>query len=470
MLPVALVALVFYSIGYFAYAINIVIIAPRRFPASARFRTSHRGLWAKYNPSSWWFCLIVLVYGLALNVVTVVFMTGRLQILGCTLVAVSYIWFLSTLMPFKYILNHQADILCKFGYASFVLLNSVVIVDSPVPANHMTELLIIAGVLPVVLVFFLIGWFLWKRDIARQQSLEERTALAYRLMDSLKILGSIDRHKIRAFSFELLDNDAAIIDDALDVFSYTLFGLQPVKPWKQFCGTKPYEVTVPGRLEGELLSRGLTAPYRALFRDFKSALLQAHAGLMRTSSKMTVKTRELRGFSQKEDVHAIMNTMFSGCLSGQREFTLEQLNRRMSELFEECPFTESQMEQLFQGLDLADNGINAVNNGGAHTVDMHEFAVQMSYHCEPVYPKNYDATIPLKEAEVESEAPPQATKSPCKDASVQCRDSEGVANAWMDVVSAGKMVESTAEAGSDANVQTSGKQEDTCLPFSKCSL
>merc|ERR1711990_768306 len=98
---------------------------------------------------------------------------------------------------------------------------------------------------------------------------------AERLRDVVKIMGTKSTIDLRALAFKMLDNDVVAVDHALDVLLFTIMGLQPQDQSKWRCAPVPFEVAVPGRLEGEILALGVENPddHRGLTRRFCSELI-----------------------------------------------------------------------------------------------------------------------------------------------------------------------------------------------------
>lgn len=392
LLPSALVALLVYCLSVLAYVLYVVSIAPRRFPVDPRFRVRHRGLWAKYTPTTWWFCITSLAYALALNLSVVLFITGRGQLVSCIFSTILYIWFITHARPFKFTITYLADMFCKSGYLFFSVIAITTIEDPPFDMAKAQVFMLISGFLPIVVCIFLVARYFWYREIATRTALEKRVAFVYRLMDITSIMGSIDRFDIRAFGFQLLDTDVEIVDQALDVMSYTLVGLQPPKLWKRYCGTKPFEPTLPGRLEGEVLDREIEALHgedRLLFRRFRDSLLNVE----RHESMHSVKHHHIRGLSRVDHVEEISNKFFYGSLVEAKEFSLAEFKNRMAEIYTDgAPLSEAELEQLFAGLALEDRA----RSSSEPTVNRNELCVQLSYHTDPIFSqttknKSYDS-------------------------------------------------------------------------------
>ena len=160
--------------------------------------------------------------------------------------------------PWKFRLNHFADVLTKLGLGSFVVLSMVLDPGTDSINENLIGFFMIAFVLlPMTAVLVAIARHLYGIKVAKIKRLGQRERFAQRLHDVVKIASARSAPELRSCAFHILDNDYQSLNEALDVLQFTLLGLQPLKSRKWRCAPVPFELAVDGRLEGELKALGL---------------------------------------------------------------------------------------------------------------------------------------------------------------------------------------------------------------------
>lgn len=265
-LPLALVGILCYTVGFFAFVAYIVIVAPERFGASDNFRFMYGPLWKAYDADTWWFCLAQIVYGLVINFIPVVIDNGQWQLAICELLVIAYIKILSEERPWRSHLNHSCDLATKLGTCVFVILTLKG--DSP------GMLLLVVLILPLVYVAGKIVLYIWSHTAVVVKTTRERVEFAQRLDDITRIVGNMELMKLREYTLSLLDNDVFVLDQALNILQYTVLGLQHKSRWLWRCDNIPHQVAVDGRLEGEVEARDVRKPsdHRPLVRTLLAVL------------------------------------------------------------------------------------------------------------------------------------------------------------------------------------------------------
>jgi len=278
-LPLSIIEIAIVTVGFFSFVLYLVIVAPFRVSNDPKFRRKFRCLWAKFDPGAWWFCLVHLVYALSLNLVPVLSRSARLQILSIVFVIYFYILILCHIKPWKFALNHWADLATKLGYACFVGLAICFDVGVAEDPYVLGPVLLLPIIVPLLFVLGKMLWFVWYHRVAKVHELGARAEFAGRMNDVIKIVASRDMLELRAYAINLLDNDARCVDRALDALLFTLLGYQS-KHWQRWrVAPIPFKVASKVRLAAEMQARGLVdnTDVRIQMRQFRNALDTGHA-------------------------------------------------------------------------------------------------------------------------------------------------------------------------------------------------
>eukprot|EP00421_Protoceratium_reticulatum_P067142 CAMPEP_0168429174 /NCGR_PEP_ID=MMETSP0228-20121227/37237_1 /TAXON_ID=133427 /ORGANISM="Protoceratium reticulatum, Strain CCCM 535 (=CCMP 1889)" /LENGTH=748 /DNA_ID=CAMNT_0008443257 /DNA_START=175 /DNA_END=2419 /DNA_ORIENTATION=- len=283
-IPLSVLGIIVYTVGVLTLVIYIVIVAPRRVSSDYNFYRTFRCLWEKYDPNTWWFSVVQLIFGFGLNVVPILAEMSTHQITNVIGLCFLYVLIVSRIRPWKFRLNHITDIVTKMGLAFFVMF-SMNVSDLRADVARESEdvftvLMYLSIGLPVCFVLLEIVFFLWLHNVAKVHALKRRMHFSQRLHDIVKIVGARSSLELRAFAMSLLDNQVHHLNEALDVLQFTLLGLQPTNRLKRYCANVPFEVAVDGRLEGELRALGLESAgdARMLLRRLKRGLRQSNFG------------------------------------------------------------------------------------------------------------------------------------------------------------------------------------------------
>merc|ERR1711957_217077 len=60
--PISVSGVLVYCVCFASFVVYLVIVAPRRVSNDAMFRRRYRGVWGRYDPKSWWFCLVQMLF------------------------------------------------------------------------------------------------------------------------------------------------------------------------------------------------------------------------------------------------------------------------------------------------------------------------------------------------------------------------------------------------------------------------
>eukprot|EP00747_Dinoflagellata_sp_TGD_P014402 gnl/TRDRNA2_/TRDRNA2_123432_c3_seq1.p1 gnl/TRDRNA2_/TRDRNA2_123432_c3~~gnl/TRDRNA2_/TRDRNA2_123432_c3_seq1.p1 ORF type:complete len:605 (+),score=57.51 gnl/TRDRNA2_/TRDRNA2_123432_c3_seq1:2-1816(+) len=276
-IPVCILALLIYTLGFLVLVLWAAYVAPRRFAYDGEFRRGYRSLWAKFDPSAWWFCIPQLIYALMLNLVPVCTASGRLQFLNFVLTNAAYILLASQIRPWNYTLNNTIDLLSKCAVLVTAMLIAALANDPTPDEEVMTPLILFSLIVPLLAFVAVLGNFVHYHMVAvvLQSAKEER--FAQRLQDVLKIVSHEQTVELKRYvRRDLHENDVEKLTRALDVLEWTFLKLQPQSLFRRRCMPVPFQVAVSGRLEGELIARGIdqTKDHRRVLRELKTRLDQ----------------------------------------------------------------------------------------------------------------------------------------------------------------------------------------------------
>lgn len=305
----AIFAIIFYSLGFLAFAIYLVYVAPKRFCRDPHFRTRFRCLWAKYHPTRWWFCVASLTHGLVLNL-SALLDSARWQLLGAIFINTFYVLLSSHALPWKFLVNHVVDLITKVGLLClgiFMLSNNN---EAPLDGTLTTVLYMVSGCVPLCVVAYLMMKHIVKKEMNKVKSFEDRGEFAEKFMDTMVIVGNRGLFELRKYAFELLDTDMVHLDVALDILASTMLGVQSTNRFQWRCSPKAWEQQAPGTLEGRRIAAGHPASqdYRPLVREFKSWLLTNYKDF--SQEKVSEQTHRMRS-SQRlfNEASAVMRKM-----------------------------------------------------------------------------------------------------------------------------------------------------------------
>lgn len=273
----SVVGFLLFSLGFFSTVVFLVVVAPHRFPKQSRFRRRFRCLWSKFHPTSWWFCVVSLLYGLLLNLAAVIAMSGRSQLFSAITVHFVYLLVACHCVPWKFMVNHVLDLITKIGLLALAVEMVVNLHDvTPVDDRWLNIFLVITIVFPLVLVICIMMMFWFRRNVTKIQSFRARCHFADRFRNIIKIVGSMDFTELRQYAFRLLDRDVVHLNCALDILMATVLGIQSQSFWCWRCMDKPFVELSEGMLEGERIARGVWSSddYRVVARRFLEALAQ----------------------------------------------------------------------------------------------------------------------------------------------------------------------------------------------------
>jgi len=181
-----------------------------------------------------------------------------LQITVSVGIVIIYVFLVIRYSPWKFRLNHNADISFKLGFVYYVMFLQVN------EAGSVVDVFLIGSIVfPTFIVMCLAIRRIWYARVALVKASRIRADSAQRLADLIAIASTKNLLDLRQVSLGLSENDAERIEEALDSLQVVLTGLQPNSFWKYRCMPKPFEVIVPGRLEGEVVARGVQDPQDA---------------------------------------------------------------------------------------------------------------------------------------------------------------------------------------------------------------
>lgn len=257
---VSAMALTVYAIGYFSRVAYVVSVAPKKFHSDPGFRRRNRCIWSAFNPTLWWFSVVHLSYCLLLNCSVLLSQSSRIQLLSASIVHAAYILVACHFPPWKFAVNHICDLICKITLFVLVVVTSASIgveeAELLDKKSHSNLMLGTAG-LPCLLLFAITARYIFNSKVAQVKSLKIRCEFAERFYDIVTIVGRMPFLELRHFATELLDNDIAQLDTALEIMQETLLGLQSEKLWHWRCMATEFRRAVPGSLEGERIARGV---------------------------------------------------------------------------------------------------------------------------------------------------------------------------------------------------------------------
>lgn len=362
LLPLALASLAVYSVGFFAFVAYVVIVAPRHFGDSLHFRLSYKNLWDCFDADSWWFCLVLLLYGLVVNFIPIVTTNGGWQLIFCVVLITLYIVILTEHRPWKFHVNHSCDFWGRLGSLACVL---VLFFEEDSPSNLVKVIL----AMPIAFAVCRLVLYVWSRTAAAVKTVRQRVAFAQRLDDITRIVGNMEMLELRMYALQLLDNDMLAVDRALDVMQITLLGLQHKSRWQWRCQNIPFEVAVDGRLEGEVQARNARKDHdcRSLVRALLASLTQADPRRNNSTSSSNLRTsvvvRKIQGMMP--EVHHFIKWLDAQNDSGQNltkdtfvSSTLQYTSGHTGvSSFPVTPsLTEEELSMVFEYLDLDMSG------------------------------------------------------------------------------------------------------------------
>jgi len=108
-LPVGIMGILLFCVGFMCTFTYIVIVAPFCFNIEA-FRKRWRFLFLKFHPRVWWWTLIVLLKALLVNLATVFFSAGVLQVWWLALMCLIYGNACFTCLPWRFFSANIADL------------------------------------------------------------------------------------------------------------------------------------------------------------------------------------------------------------------------------------------------------------------------------------------------------------------------------------------------------------------------
>jgi len=108
-LPVGIMGILLFCVGFMCTFTYIVIVAPFCFNIEA-FRKRWRFLFLKFHPRVWWWTLIVLLKALLVNLATVFFSAGVLQVWWLALMCLIYGNACFTCLPWRFFSSNIADL------------------------------------------------------------------------------------------------------------------------------------------------------------------------------------------------------------------------------------------------------------------------------------------------------------------------------------------------------------------------
>eukprot|EP00930_Biecheleria_cincta_P025921 TRINITY_DN18371_c0_g3_i1.p1 TRINITY_DN18371_c0_g3~~TRINITY_DN18371_c0_g3_i1.p1 ORF type:complete len:1350 (+),score=150.42 TRINITY_DN18371_c0_g3_i1:569-4051(+) len=256
--PPAIVALLLLGVGFFVFYLYIVLMAPRQVSASPNFRRSYRGLWAKYDPQAYWFGIVAILYSLLLNMCPAVIRQSSWQAVLAVLINATYILACGYVRPWKFTLNNFSDLASKMGLTCIILiLNTSQTNAEPIDTDVASAWVIsISGVF-VLLIYAAVLRQIYFAELNKVAEFSRRIEFAQRLSDIALIAGSKGLKDTRDYALTLNDNDVRRIEAALDVLQFTIVGLQSPSRRLWRLSDVPFEVAVPGRIQGELMARNL---------------------------------------------------------------------------------------------------------------------------------------------------------------------------------------------------------------------
>jgi len=120
-MPQAVVGIVFYTVGVFCLFAYANYSAPMFFH-SETFRKRWLFLLTKFRPEFWWWDQLLLLKGLALNLTTMIFVSGTSQAYWVILVSITYVWALFFIRPWRHHAANLLDMTVSFSVSGVLCL------------------------------------------------------------------------------------------------------------------------------------------------------------------------------------------------------------------------------------------------------------------------------------------------------------------------------------------------------------
>eukprot|EP00746_Dinoflagellata_sp_MGD_P054326 gnl/MRDRNA2_/MRDRNA2_238196_c0_seq1.p1 gnl/MRDRNA2_/MRDRNA2_238196_c0~~gnl/MRDRNA2_/MRDRNA2_238196_c0_seq1.p1 ORF type:complete len:395 (+),score=79.49 gnl/MRDRNA2_/MRDRNA2_238196_c0_seq1:1-1185(+) len=274
--------------------------------------------------------------------------------------------------PWKFKLNHHADLVTKFCLVLFCMLTVNLVDDEPVGVTFLGILMIGTTYCLLLVVLVEIARHIWRQRIALVATLARRVSFAQKLHDVVKIVGAESSLKLRAYALGLNDNDEKRLDVALDVLTCTMLKLQPQSRFRWRCAPFPFEVAVDGRLEGEMIVRGVES------HDDDRCLARKMLSMLKEEQIRNSKPNEASLFDAASGVDSQTANLLSFLDSdGEGQVAEDEFITRMKHHFgDPGPFTDAELTDVFEYFDVDSSG----------TLTIVELAHALSGVPDPVHP------------------------------------------------------------------------------------
>merc|ERR1712107_49660 len=118
-----------------------------------------------------------------------------------------YILVLCHVRPWKFAMNHVADLLTKMGLTVIILLCAAGDIGDPGDVVQVGPFMWIAMISPIVVILLMILQRLYFLRFAQVKYFGKRAVFAERLHDIVKIVGAHSILELRSYAYSLDDND-----------------------------------------------------------------------------------------------------------------------------------------------------------------------------------------------------------------------------------------------------------------------
>lgn len=240
--------------------------------------------------------------------------------------------------------------------------------------------------MPVVYILAMVGLFLHRHRVAAVKAIHMRETFTDKFHDIVNIAGTMTSKELRKLAFELLDDDVSKMNRVLEILQKMMLGLQPPFFFRQRCMQKPFEVVRPGRIEGELLARGVRKPddhreeARQLCVEMRARYMntrEAPGQTRKSNSRLRQLSRRVRGHEEwVQDLFQRIDLDGSGAI-GRDEFVQGALDC----LGNATPLKSEDLQNVFGYVD---------HNGDGQIVE-DELTRALSGLSEPLCPPWLDA-------------------------------------------------------------------------------
>jgi len=233
--PVGIVAFCIYNVTFLAFVTRAVLLAPRLAAATPAFMERYRFVFGPLRPDRWWWALVKLAFGCALNITQVISRNVQLQLYLSILLFIIVCAAEFQLRPFKYRTNNFVDLFLKGGLITFLVFATAfvdvgILSAQDVDANHHLYAIIMMTVLLVPMIVIGIEVLRWVvtqycRPAFNSAGLSANIVFGFRDVMAKQLLMS-DQEVIARIA-RIGDADLQNFIEARNTILTTLLGEQP---------------------------------------------------------------------------------------------------------------------------------------------------------------------------------------------------------------------------------------------------